>query len=156
MSSGPDIYGEGTEAHAVTFTQNFRIFNSLNFSTWQIQVLISFFCIFTSCISRFNTKMDPHYSAQDVARCDICKTTIAQSYCDFCHVNLCNPCIGEHISDEYDKHKIVPIHKRKSILIYPKCGTHPNKTCKYQCKDCNISICSDCIVLKQHNKEHKT
>ncbi|XP_078340732.1 uncharacterized protein LOC144627477 [Crassostrea virginica] len=98
--------------------------------------------------------MDPDYSAQDVARCDLCKTAIAQSYCDFCHFNLCKPCIGEHISDEYDKHKIVPTHKRKSTLIYPKCGTHPNKTCKYQCKDCHISICSDCIASKQHNKEH--
>ncbi|XP_078341942.1 uncharacterized protein LOC144627864 [Crassostrea virginica] len=99
--------------------------------------------------------MEPDYSAQDVARCDLCKTAIAQSYCDFCHVDLCKPCIGEHISDEYDKHKIVPIHKRKSTLIYPKCETHQNKTCEYQCKDCNIPICSDCIVAKQHNKEHK-
>ena len=99
--------------------------------------------------------MDPDYSAQDVARCDLCKTTIAQSYCDFCHVNLCKPCIGEHISDEYDKHKIVPILKRKSTLIYPKCDTHQNKNCEYQCKDCNISICSDCLASKQHNKKHE-
>ncbi|XP_078309354.1 uncharacterized protein LOC144617820 [Crassostrea virginica] len=99
--------------------------------------------------------MEPDYSAQDVARCDLCKTAIAQSYCDFCHVNLCKPCIGAHISDEYDKHKIVPIHQRKSTLIYPKCETHPNKTCEYQCKDCNIPVCSDCIVAKQHNKEHE-
>ena len=39
-------------------------------------------------------------------------------------------------------------------MIYPKCGTHPNKTCEYQCKDCNIPISSDCIVAKQHDKEH--
>ncbi|XP_022296617.2 uncharacterized protein LOC111106294 [Crassostrea virginica] len=99
--------------------------------------------------------MDPDYSAQDVARCDICKTAIAQSYCDFCHVNLCKPCIGEHISDEYDTHKIVPILQRKSTLIYPKCETHQNKTCEYQCKDCNISICFDCLASKQHNKDHE-
>nr|XP_022296341.1 uncharacterized protein LOC111106104 [Crassostrea virginica]XP_022296343.1 uncharacterized protein LOC111106104 [Crassostrea virginica] len=99
--------------------------------------------------------MDPDYIPQDVARCDLCKTAIAQNYCDFCHVSLCKPCIGEHISDEYDKHKIVPILKRKSTLKYPKCETHQNKTCKYQCKDCNISICSDCIASKQHNKEHE-
>ena len=60
-------------------------------------------------IFRFVAKMDPKYSAQDVARCDLCKTAIAQSYCDFCHVNLCKPCIGEHLTDEYVKHKIVRI-----------------------------------------------
>ncbi|XP_078339744.1 E3 ubiquitin ligase TRIM40-like [Crassostrea virginica] len=94
--------------------------------------------------------MDPNYSAQDVARCYLCKTAIAQNYCDFCHVNLCKPCIGEHISDEYDKHKIVPILQRKSTLIFPKCQTHQNKTCKYQCQDCDIFVCSDCAMSKQH------
>ncbi|XP_078341742.1 uncharacterized protein LOC111108114 [Crassostrea virginica] len=99
--------------------------------------------------------MDPDYSAQDVARCDLCKTAIAQSYCDFCHVNLCKPCIGEHISPDYGKHIIVAIHQRKSTLIYPKCETHQNKTCKYQCKDCNTFLCSRCLVSKQHNQEHE-
>lgn len=48
--------------------------------------------------------MDPHQN--DVPRCDLCETAIVQSYCDFCYTNLCKPCIGEHISNEYDKHKI--------------------------------------------------
>ncbi|XP_078309551.1 uncharacterized protein LOC144617950 [Crassostrea virginica] len=95
--------------------------------------------------------MDPDYSAQDVARCDLCNTAIAQSYCDFCHVKICKPCIGEHISDEYDKHKIVPIHQRKSTLIYPKCETHQNKTSECQCKDCNVFVCSHCMASSQHS-----
>ncbi|XP_078335527.1 uncharacterized protein LOC144626239 [Crassostrea virginica] len=99
--------------------------------------------------------MDPHYDAQDVARCDLCEIAIVQSYCDFCHVNLCKPCIGEHISDDYTKHIIVPFQQRRSTLIYPKCGTHPNENCKYQCKDCNIFLCTDCLASKTHNKEHQ-
>nr|XP_022299155.1 E3 ubiquitin-protein ligase TRIM71-like isoform X2 [Crassostrea virginica]XP_022299156.1 E3 ubiquitin-protein ligase TRIM71-like isoform X2 [Crassostrea virginica] len=95
--------------------------------------------------------MDPDYSAQDVARCDLCKTAIAQRYCDFCHVSLCKPCIGEHISDEYDKHKIVPIHKRNSTLIYPKCETHQNEDCKYQCQDCSCFVCSHCTASLTHS-----
>ncbi|XP_078341471.1 uncharacterized protein LOC144627693 [Crassostrea virginica] len=94
--------------------------------------------------------MDPDYSAQDVVRCDLCKTTEAQSKCDFCHVNLCKPCIGEHICNEYDQHKIVPILERKSTLIYPKCETHQNKNCEYLCQDCDILVCSDCAMSKQH------
>ena len=98
--------------------------------------------------------MDPDYSAQDVARCGLCKTAKAQSYCDFCHVNVCKPCIGEHITADYDKHKIVPILQRKSTLIYPKCETHQPKTCEYQCKDCNIFVCTHCFASKQH-KDHE-
>ncbi|XP_078341254.1 uncharacterized protein LOC111107984 [Crassostrea virginica] len=95
--------------------------------------------------------MDPGYSAQDVARCDLCKTAIAQNYCDFCHVNLCKPCIGEHISDDYSKkHIIVPFQQRRSTLIYPKCTAHRNEDCKYQCKNCNIFVCFECVVSNQH------
>nr|XP_022290186.1 uncharacterized protein LOC111101853 [Crassostrea virginica]XP_022290188.1 uncharacterized protein LOC111101853 [Crassostrea virginica]XP_022290189.1 uncharacterized protein LOC111101853 [Crassostrea virginica] len=99
--------------------------------------------------------MDPHYDAQDVARCDLCEVAIVQSYCDFCHVNLCKPCIGEHISDDYTKHIIVPFQQRRSTPIYPKCKTHPKKSCELQCKDCNIFLCTDCLASEQHNKEHK-
>ncbi|XP_065937738.1 uncharacterized protein [Magallana gigas] len=95
--------------------------------------------------------MDPRSSAQDVHRCDLCETAIVQSYCDFCHVNLCKLCIGEHILDGYDKHKIVPFQQRKSTLIYPKCETHPFKHCKFKCKNCeNNLVCSSCIASEQH------
>eukprot|EP00105_Crassostrea_gigas_P005046 XP_011418495.1 PREDICTED: uncharacterized protein LOC105321743 [Crassostrea gigas] len=94
--------------------------------------------------------MDPNPSAQDVHRCDLCETAIVHSYCDFCHVNLCKPCILDHILDGYDKHKIVPFQERRSTLIYPKCGTHPNKSCELQCKDCYICVCSSCMASDQH------
>ncbi|XP_022289374.2 uncharacterized protein LOC111101239 [Crassostrea virginica] len=99
--------------------------------------------------------MDPHYDAQDVARCDLCEVAIVQSYCDLCHVNLCKPCIGEHISDDYTKHTIVPFQQRRSTPIYPTCGKHPKKACEYQCKDCNVFLCTHCLASDQHNKEHK-
>ena len=99
--------------------------------------------------------MDLDYIPQDVVRCDLCKVAIVQSYCDFCYANLCKPCIGEHISDDYSKHTIVPFELRRSTLIYPKCEKHPNKTCELQCNDCNIFICSHCLASKQHNKDHE-
>nr|XP_022288517.1 uncharacterized protein LOC111100726 [Crassostrea virginica] len=99
--------------------------------------------------------MDPDYIPQDVARCDLCKVAIVQSYCDFCHVSLCKPCIGEHISDDYSKHTIVPFELRRSTPIYPKCENHPNKICDLQCNDCNIFLCSHCLASKQHNKDHE-
>nr|XP_022297907.1 uncharacterized protein LOC111107160 [Crassostrea virginica] len=95
--------------------------------------------------------MEAQQNAQDVTRCDLCETAQPQSFCDFCHVNLCRSCVGEHIADEYDKHKIVPYQQRKSTLIYPKCKVHQNKRCDHLCKYCNISICSFCFASKQHN-----
>nr|XP_034307671.1 tripartite motif-containing protein 42-like [Crassostrea gigas] len=86
---------------------------------------------------------------QDVIRCDLCKDNIVQSYCDFCHFNLCKPCIGEHISDGYDKHKIVSFQQRRSTLIYPKCKTHPNKTCELQSKQNSEFICTICSASDQ-------
>ncbi|XP_065930019.1 uncharacterized protein [Magallana gigas] len=95
--------------------------------------------------------MDPRSSAQDVHRCDLCETAIVHSYCDFCHVNLCKLCIADHISDGYDKHKIVPFQERRSTLIYPKCATHPHKNCDLQCKNCNdIFVCSSCTASETH------
>ncbi|XP_065930025.1 uncharacterized protein [Magallana gigas] len=95
--------------------------------------------------------MDPRSSAQDVHRCDFCETAIVHSYCDFCHVNLCKLCIADHISDGYDKHKIVPFQERRSTLIYPKCATHSHKNCDLQCKNCNdIFVCSSCTASETH------
>nr|XP_034307137.1 uncharacterized protein LOC117682814 isoform X2 [Crassostrea gigas]XP_034307138.1 uncharacterized protein LOC117682814 isoform X2 [Crassostrea gigas] len=95
--------------------------------------------------------MDPHSSAQDVHRCDLCETAIVHSYCDICHVNLCKPCVVDHISDGYHKHVIVPFNERRSTLIYPKCEMHPHKSCEFQCKDCNNSfVCSSCMASEQH------
>lgn len=82
--------------------------------------------------------------------CDVCKSKTVLDYCVFCNVDLCKPCIGEHISDEYDKHKIVPIELCRSSLIYPNCSTHSNKTCELQCQQCNIVICSKCRASKEH------
>ncbi|XP_052680759.1 uncharacterized protein LOC128161506 [Crassostrea angulata] len=95
--------------------------------------------------------MDPRHSAQDVPRCDLCETATVHSYCGYCHVNLCKPCVVDHISDGYDQHKIVPFKKRRSTLIYPKCKIHLHKTCEFQCENCNnILICSSCVTSVQH------
>lgn len=92
--------------------------------------------------------MDQHSIIQDV--CNLCKSETVHNYCDFCNVNLCKPCIGEHISDEYDKHRIVPIQLRQSSMIYPYCPTHFNKICELQCKQCNVYICSICLASTMH------
>ncbi|XP_055999545.1 uncharacterized protein LOC130046660 [Ostrea edulis] len=99
--------------------------------------------------------MDPHHSAQDVVRCDLCETAIVQMYCDFCHVNLCIACIGKHVADDYQKHIVVPFQSRKSTLIYPKCSTHQTEKCQFLCKECDMSVCSLCIDNQLSSDKHK-
>lgn len=94
--------------------------------------------------------MDSRLSAQDVVRCDQCKDNVVESYCDVCHVKLCKPCIGGHISDGYDKHIIVSFHQRKSTLIFPICKTHSTETCKLECISCTIFICAKCSISEEH------
>ncbi|XP_062590381.1 uncharacterized protein LOC134252000, partial [Saccostrea cucullata] len=94
--------------------------------------------------------MDPSTSAQNVTRCDLCETAVVQMYCDLCEVNLCIRCVGKHISDDYDKHKVVPFQIRKSTLIYSKCTAHETKRCKFQCKECNKFVCSLCTISDKH------
>lgn len=92
-------------------------------------------------------------TTEDVIRCDVCETTHIQHYCDFCHINLCKPCIGEHISDGYDRHKIVSLKHRGSTLIYPSCQIHSNKKCEILCKQCEMYLCTLCTASFKH-KHH--
>lgn len=95
-------------------------------------------------------EIDPRDSAQDIVQCDLCKDNIVQNFCDVCYVNLCKQCIGEHISDGYHKHAIVPFQQQKSILIFPICKTHSKETCKLQCKSCDAFVCAICCISEEH------
>lgn len=98
--------------------------------------------------------MDPSYTGQDITRCDLCETSVVQKYCDICRVNLCISCVGIHISDEYDRHKVVPFSRRNSTLIYPPCKIHTSKRCKFRCDDCDLLLCSLCSSSSAHER-HK-
>ena len=95
--------------------------------------------------------MDPRHSAQDVLRCDLCDTPVPPMYCDICHVKLCIPCVGVHLSDRSKEHKVVPFEERGSTT---KCPKHPTKICELHCEQCNIPICASCVSSKEH-KEHE-
>lgn len=98
--------------------------------------------------------MDPSYTGQHITRCDLCETSVVQKYCDICRVNLCISCVGIHISDEYDRHKVVPFSRRNSTLIYPPCKIHTSKRCKFRCDDCDVLLCSLCSSSSAHER-HK-
>lgn len=98
--------------------------------------------------------MDAEASFMKMIRCDLCTTKFARSVCQVCDANLCKLCIGEHISDGYDKHNIVTFKQRKGAVIHPKCEVHKNNICKNQCTDCNTFLCCRCMTSKQHKGHH--
>ncbi|XP_062603325.1 E3 ubiquitin-protein ligase TRIM36-like [Saccostrea cucullata] len=94
--------------------------------------------------------MDSKCSAQDVLRCDLCKTPLPSMHCDFCHVKLCKTCVGEHLSDLSKEHKVVRFKDRGSTLIFPECTIHIKHHCQLFCEDCNCPACSFCLSSNSH------
>ncbi|XP_056002628.1 protein lin-41-like [Ostrea edulis] len=94
--------------------------------------------------------MDPLRRGQDVSLCDLCKTAHLQSHCERCNINLCQTCVGEHISDSSIRHKVVSYEHEKSPNC-SKCPTHANEHCKHYCEKCNIPVCSICVSSLKHH-----
>lgn len=91
--------------------------------------------------------MDRENSLQDVARCHLCETLGPPMYCDVCNIRLCKACVGEHIYDQYNEHKVVPLDKKVSTT---KCQKHPSKIIELYCKQCNVPLCVHCASFKDH------
>ncbi|XP_056004209.1 uncharacterized protein LOC125660919 [Ostrea edulis] len=93
--------------------------------------------------------MDPFRRAQIILLCDLCKTAHLQSHCERCHINLCQTCVGKHLSDSSIRHKVVPYKYRKS-LNYSTCPDHADELCKNYCEKCDIPVCSTCVSSSKH------
>ncbi|XP_034333306.2 tripartite motif-containing protein 2-like [Magallana gigas] len=95
--------------------------------------------------------MDPLGNwAQDVLRCRLCETPGPPMYCGICHIHLCKACVGEHLSDESNDHKVVTLKMRVSTINYPLCQNHSAKRCQLHCEKCDIPICVQCVSSGEH------
>ena len=94
--------------------------------------------------------MDPRRSGQDVVRCTLCEDAVAPMYCEVCHIYLCQECVAKHLTDKSNVHKVVPLTQ---FLSSPKCPDQPTKQCQLHCKQCDVPICSLCVISKTH-KDH--
>ncbi|XP_062577038.1 E3 ubiquitin-protein ligase TRIM45-like, partial [Saccostrea cucullata] len=97
--------------------------------------------------------MDSSDRAQVLLLCDLCQRAVLQSHCELCQINLCNVCVGEHLSDSSIRHKVVPYKHRTSSpsINYPKCPNHIQKHCELHCGNCDIPVCSTCISSDKHH-----
>ncbi|XP_052699398.1 uncharacterized protein LOC128176917 [Crassostrea angulata] len=65
--------------------------------------------------------MDPRSWATGVLRYHLCETTATPMYCEICDLQLCNDCVGKHLSDQSKDHNVVRFGKKVST---PKCQKH--------------------------------
>lgn len=96
--------------------------------------------------------IDPQFDFQDVIRCHLCDIPNPTMHCDICHENLCKSCVGEHLSENLEEHRVVTFKLRGST---PKCPNHSTKICEIFCEECNIPICSRCISSAEHEQHKK-
>ncbi|XP_056007591.1 uncharacterized protein LOC125660884 [Ostrea edulis] len=93
--------------------------------------------------------MDPFRRAQIILLCDLCKTAHLQSHCERCDINLCQTCVGKHLSDSSIRHKVV-LYKYRKSLNYSTCPDHAGELCKNYCEKCDIPVCSTCVSSSKH------
>ncbi|XP_056002850.1 E3 ubiquitin-protein ligase TRIM71-like [Ostrea edulis] len=93
--------------------------------------------------------MDPFRRAQIILLCDLCKTAHLQSHCERCDINLCQTCVGKHLSDSSIRHKVV-LYKYRKSLNYSTCPHHADELCKHYCEKCDLPVCSTCVSSSKH------
>lgn len=96
--------------------------------------------------------MDPRTSAQDVYRCELCDENMVDMLCVVCPRKLCKSCVGNHLDDDPNKHKLVKFQDRNTTLVLPTCPTHSLERCKNYCQECDKAICPSCIPSDSHKK----
>lgn len=91
--------------------------------------------------------MDPECILQDVVRCHYCQTSLPSLHCFVCNINLCKPCVGEHLSDNPLLHRIVKFESRLPLI---KCQKHSSEIVQLYCEQCRKPICLNCASSKYH------
>nr|XP_022316825.1 uncharacterized protein LOC111120402 [Crassostrea virginica] len=99
-------------------------------------------------VGSFDT-MDPEYT------CDLCETPAPSKHCDICHINLCEACVGKHLSDESKDHSLVSFKLQGNSSKYSKHSTEKDtvQTTEFtQVKEVFIGTPSTDVQSQKPNK----
>lgn len=91
---------------------------------------------------------------EELQLCGLCNRKSAHLVCVECPIDLCKTCVGIHLVDYPDNHKIVKYQDKRNTLVLPKCHTHYQERCENYCNECKEAVCPSCISSYYHQR-HK-
>ncbi|XP_077997472.1 E3 ubiquitin-protein ligase TRIM45-like [Glandiceps talaboti] len=94
--------------------------------------------------------------------CEGCDENTATNRCVDCSVNFCPSCTKPHRKVAVSRnHTIITLEEYKegkltSRLLPPKvyCNVHPENEVKYYCETCQVTMCTDCAMIKHRSEKH--
>ncbi|KAJ5076979.1 bonus isoform c-related [Anaeramoeba ignava] len=104
----------------------------------------------------FLAKVEASPKKNEVMNCQECEKEKAVFFCENCHVFFCqNCCKTIHSFKAFENHQISPYKGDEHIVVHHalECSEHPNKVKEYYCKECQESVCIDCVIIGKH-KNH--
>ncbi|XP_078327008.1 uncharacterized protein LOC111113340 [Crassostrea virginica] len=88
---------------------------------------------------------------QEIVECDLCPNPVS-FFCRRCGVNLCDPCVSDHLRlSSQNGHDVVDFAKKDDDDTC-FCESHPKHECSAFCKTCDLPICLLCVSIK--HKSH--
>ncbi|XP_077990214.1 tripartite motif-containing protein 2-like [Glandiceps talaboti] len=94
--------------------------------------------------------------------CEGCDENTATNRCVDCYINFCPSCTKPHKRARVTRnHTIITLEEFKegkstSHLLPQKvyCNDHPENEVKYYCESCQVTMCTDCAMIKHRTAEH--
>ena len=95
-------------------------------------------------------------SGISIQKCDVCvfknKLEESEYYCSKCLLNFCGNCKTAHSQGVLFKaHTVIHISNKETIQL--TCDTHNKLPSQYFCQDCNIPLCTVC-VMHEHSSHN--
>ncbi|XP_078000006.1 E3 ubiquitin-protein ligase TRIM45-like [Glandiceps talaboti] len=94
--------------------------------------------------------------------CEGCDEKTATNRCVDCNINICPSCTKPHKRAKVSRnHTIITVEEYKegrstSRLLPQKvyCNVHPENEVKYFCETCQVTMCTDCAMIKHRSEKH--
>ncbi|XP_062577468.1 uncharacterized protein LOC134239309 [Saccostrea cucullata] len=98
------------------------------------------------------SKINIPQAAQHFLECDTEKCEgNCEFYCNPCHRRLCKQCTDKHLRNARGKkHEVVLYGQRKRHFPAEKCKIHCNKDVAMLCEECQVPVCSKCVIHQNH------